>query len=122
MLILEFRPKNINQYQSIIPKMVFYPGAWISLTNGKAKLAQPFDNGQEQVYAPGNTLQLQGTITTIYEYYIGKTDQYKATSKIVDNSNLTTRDGLLDLAGAGEKIVAMAIGEPISGMLRFKRI
>lgn len=105
---------------------VFVNGQWIKLVNGLATLATaPSDNkGAEQAFEPNNK-NTAGVLTTIDGLYEGSTDQYVTGSVYTDRCNLVIRNGMLDVsAGAGEDpyTLAMAIGVPANGVLRYKRI
>ena len=105
---------------------VFVNGQWIKLVNGLAVLATaPADGlGAEQAFEPNNK-NAAGVLTTIDGMYEATTDQYVTASVYTDRCALVVRNGLLDLAvGATEiaEAVAMAIGVPANGTIRYKRI
>lgn len=106
---------------------VFVNGQWVKLVNGLAVLATaPADCiGAEQAFEPNNK-NTAGILTTVDGMYEGGTDQYVTGSTYTDRALLVIRNGLLDIAagGGGENAfaVAMAIGVPTNGVLRFKRI
>jgi len=105
---------------------VFVNGQWVKLVNGLAVLAtDPADGlGAEQAFELNNK-NTAGVLTTIDGKYEGSTDQYVTGSVIVDRSLLVVRNGLLDLAVGGTEeaeAVAMAIGVPANGVVRYKRI
>jgi hypothetical protein len=105
---------------------VFVNGQWVKLVNGLAVLATtPADGlGSEQSFEPNNK-NTAGVLTTIRGIYEGTTDQYVTASTYTDRCLLVTRNGLLDVAvGATElaEAVAMAVGVPANGTLRYKRL
>ena len=104
----------------------FVNGQWVKIVNGLATLATaPSDNlGVEQAFEPNNK-NAAGVLTTIDGLYEGSTDQYVTASTYTDRAKLVIRNGLLDVsAGGGEDAlaVAIAIGVPAGGILRFKRV
>jgi hypothetical protein len=105
---------------------VFVNGQWVKLVNGLATLAAaPTDNvGAEQAFEPNNK-NTAGVLTTLDGLYEASTDQYVTASSYTDRCNLVIRNGLLDVsAGAGEDpyTVAIAIGLPANGVIRYKRV
>ena len=106
---------------------VFVNGQWIKLVNGLATLqTAPADfMGAEQSFEPNNK-NAAGVLTTIDGMYEASTDQYVGGSNYADRCKLVVRNGLLDLANANSSedayVVAMAIGVPANGVLRYKRV
>jgi hypothetical protein len=105
---------------------VFVNGQFVKLVNGLAVLATtPADGlGSEQAFEPNNK-NTAGVLTTIRGIYEGTTDQYVTASTYTDRCALVIRNGLLDVAvGATEiaEAVAMAVGVPANGTLRYKRL
>lgn len=105
---------------------VFVNGQWIKLVSGLAVLATaPADGvGAEQAFEPNNK-NTAGVLTTIDGSYEASTDQYVTGSVYSDRCLLVIRNGLLDVsAGGGEDAlaVAMSVGVPANGVIRYKRI
>ena len=104
---------------------VFVNGQWVKLVNGLAVLATaPADGlGSEQSFEPNNK-NTAGVLTTIEGMYEASTDQYVTGSVYTDRCMLVVRNGLLDIAAGGEEAlaVAMCIGVPANGVIRYKRI
>lgn len=104
---------------------VFVNGQWVKLVNGLAVLATaPSDGlGSEQSFEPNNK-NTAGVLTTIEGMYEASTDQYVTGSVYTDRCMLVVRNGLLDVAAGGEEAlaVAMCIGVPANGVIRYKRI
>lgn len=104
----------------------FVNGQWVKLVAGLAVLlSAPADYlGAEQAFEPNNK-NVAGMLTTIDGIYEASTDQYVTASSYTDRCLLVVRNGLLDVsAGSGEDgyAVAMAVGVPADGKLRYKRI
>jgi hypothetical protein len=105
---------------------VFVNGQWVKLVNGLAVLATtPVEGlGAEQAFEPNNK-NAAGVLTTIDGIYEATTDQYNTGSTYTDRCLLVVRNGLLDVAGVDPEpaqAVAMAIGVPANGTIRYKRI
>ena len=106
---------------------VFVNGQWVKIVNGLAVLATaPTDNvGAEQAFEPNNK-NTAGILTTIDGSYEAGTDQYVTGSIYSDRCKLVIRNGLLDIANANASEdayqVGMAIGVPVNGVLRYKRV
>jgi hypothetical protein len=105
---------------------VFVNGQWVKLVNGLATLAtSPADYlGAEQAFEPNNK-NTAGVLTTIDGIYEASTDQYVTASTYTDRCVLCIRNGLLDLAANATEIeqgVAICIGVPANGVIRYKRL
>jgi len=108
---------------------VFVNGQWVKLVGGLAVLATaPADGqGSEQAFEPNNK-NTAGILTTIEGIYEATTDQYVTASTYTDRCLLVVRNGLLDVASLASgsieasQAVAMAIGVPANGTIRYKRI
>jgi hypothetical protein len=105
---------------------VFVNGQWVKLVNGLAVLATAPADGQgaEQAFEPNNK-NTAGVLTTVDGFYEATTDQYVTGSVYTDRCLLVVRNGLLDVAVGGTEqaeAVAMAIGVPANGTIRYKRV
>lgn len=105
---------------------VFVNGQWVKLVNGLATLATAPDDylGAEQSFEPNNK-NTAGVLTTIDGKYEASTDQYVTGSVYTDRCVLCIRNGLLDLAVGATEIaqgVALCLGVPANGVIRYKRL
>lgn len=104
----------------------FEVGTWIKLVNGKAVLAGAGDGaGAEIVFEP-NAKNATGDVPTICGIFEATTDKFTATS-IIDGSFLKIDAGgilVAETVPATQTLlsVAMAVGAPSGGLLRFKKI